>query len=336
LGHRWATVTGLAVAVFPSQVLWSSVVLRESMVWAGLAGTAVGILIFSWAKHWRSLAGATLMVGVSLLSLAFLRTWAFLPAAWAAALAVWLFRPARPALTRTLCALLCLLVPLASGVGLAGNSYVRDHGQQLGYERSVLSEGAKSAFVHPKLVAAKGRSTKVKPTPTTIAPTPTTIAPAPTTVVTAPSAVADEEIVVPSGFSNDLKALPTGFVAFALRPFPWQHGDGLSYDLAAVEELLYYPLYLLALVGVVAYRRRRDLIAFPLVVAVFITGIASETEGNLGSAFRHRDQLFWAVAFFATLGANYLWALWRRPRTTEEEHGPVVGEAQALTVQASR
>jgi hypothetical protein len=234
-----------------------------------------------------------------------------------------------------LCALLCLLVPLAAGIGLGGNSYVRDHGQQLGYERSVLSEGAKSAFVHPKLVAAKGRSTKVEPTPKP-APTATTVAPAPTTVMTTPSAVADEEIVVPRGFSNDLKALPTGFVAFALRPFPWQHGDGLSYDLAAVEELLYYPLYLLALVGVVAYRRRRDLIAFPLAVIVLITGIASEAEGNLGSAFRHRDQLFWAVAFLAALGANHLWALWRRPKNKEEKLPPVVGDERPLTAQASR
>jgi len=331
LSRRWATLAGLAVAVFPSQVLWSSVVLRESMVWAGLAGAAVGILIFAQAKDWQSLAGATVLVGVSLLSLAFLRSWAFLPAAWATALAVWLFRPARPAPTRTLCALLCLLVPLASGLGVAGNSYVRHHGQQLGYERTVLSEGAKSAFVHPKLVAAKGaRPTKVVPTATT---GPVTV---PSVPVTVPSAVANEDIVVPSGFGNDLKALPTGFVAFAFRPFPWQHGDGLSYDLAAVEELLYYPLYLLALVGVVAYRRRRDLIAFPLVVAVFITGIASVAEGNLGSAFRHRDQLFWAVAFFAALGANYLWALWRRPRTSEEERVPILGEAQPLTVQAGR
>jgi hypothetical protein len=154
--------------------------------------------------------------------------------------------------------------------------------------------------------------------------------------VTAPSAVADEDIVVPSGLRNDIKALPTGFVAFALRPFPWQHGDGLSYNFAAVEELLYYPLYLLALVGVVAYRRRRDLIAFPLVVAVFISGIASEAEGNLGSAFRHRDQLFWAVAFFATLGTNHLCALWRRRKHTEEEPAPVLGEERPLTVQASR
>jgi hypothetical protein len=315
LGRGWSALAGLTVAIFPSQIVWSSVVLRESMVWAGLAGAAVGISIFSRAEHWRSLAGATVLLGVSLLSLAFLRPWAFLPAAWAAALAVWLFRPARPVPTRTLCALLCLLVPFASGLGLAGNSYVRDHGQQLGYERSVLAEGAKSAFVHPKVVAAKGsQSTTATPTPTTVP-------------VTVPSAVANEAIVVPSGFGNDLRALPTGFVAFTLRPFPWQHGDGLSYNLAAVEELLYYPLYLLALVGAVSYRRRRDLIAFPLVVTVLITGIASEAEGNLGSAFRHRDQLFWAVAFFATLGANHLWALWRRPKNRQQELSPVLGDA---------
>jgi hypothetical protein len=142
-------------------------------------------------------------------------------------------------------------------------------------------------------------------------------------------------MVVPSGIGNDLRALPTGLVAFALRPFPWQHGAGASSDLAAAEELLYYPLYLLAVVGVVAFRRRRDLIAFPLTVTILITGIASEAEGNLGSAFRHRDQLFWAVAFFAALGANHLWTLWRRPRGNEAEHSPVAVDERPLTVQAS-
>ncbi len=197
----------------------------------------------------------------------------------------------------------------------------------------MLAEGAKSAFVHPKLVAApaprsggpEGRAGKsgaaAKPT---------------TTVATAPSAIANEDIVVPSGFGNDLRALPTGFVAFALRPFPWQHGDGLSYDFAAVEELLYYPLYLLALVGVVAYRHRRDLIAFPLLTSVLITGIASLAEGNLGSAFRHRDQLFWAVAFFAALGANHLYRGWRRRRNREAAFAQPLQDARSLTLQASR
>jgi hypothetical protein len=321
LGRGWSAAAGLTVAVFPSQIVWSSVVLRESMVWAGLSGVA-----------------ATMLVGTGLLSLAFLRSWAFLAAAWATALAVWLFRPARPVLTRGLCALLCLVVPLASGLGLAGSSYIRHHGQELGYERSVLSEGAKSAFVHPKLIAVPGSPGTGKgstnPGPKT-APRSTKVVPPTTTLVTAPSAIADEDLVVPSGFGNDLRALPTGFIAFALRPFPWQHGDGLSYDFAAVEELLYYPLYLLALVGAVAYRRRRDLIAFPLLVAVLVTGIASEAEGNLGSAFRHRDQLFWAVAFFAALGVNHLWALWR-PKNRQMKLSPVLGGDRPLTVHASR
>ncbi len=62
LGRGWAALAGLTVAVFPSQIVWSSVVLRESMVWAGLAGAAVGISIFSRAKQlaiacWRHALG---------------------------------------------------------------------------------------------------------------------------------------------------------------------------------------------------------------------------------------------------------------------------------------
>jgi hypothetical protein len=65
-----------------------------------------------------------------------------------------------------------------------------------------------------------------------------------------------------------------------------------------------------------AYRRWRDLSAFPLLVTVFMTGIASEAEGNLGSAFRHRDQPFWAVAFFATLGVHHIFVPWQPSRGT--------------------
>lgn len=78
---------------------------------------------------------------------------------------------------------------------------------------------------------------------------------------------------------------------------------------------MYYPLYVLALIGIVAYRRRREVIAFPLLVIVFITGIASVAEGNLGSTFRHRDQLFWSVALLAVLGAHHVALTWSRHRT---------------------
>ena len=186
LSHGWSALAGLTVAVFPSQILWSSVVLRESMVWAGLAGSSGRDLDFRTGKtlaiacrrHALGRGQPPLARIPSLLGRS-CRPRGQRP--WRCGCSA----PPVPVLTRTLCALLCLLVPLASGLGLAGNTYVRDHGQQLGYERSVLAEGAKSAFVHPKVVAAKGSA------PTKAGRTPTTVS------VTVPSAVANEDIVVP-------------------------------------------------------------------------------------------------------------------------------------------
>ena len=333
LGRGWSSLVGLVVAFFPSQVLWSSVVLRESMVWAGLVGAALGVMFLAKANHWQSLIGGTALAGGSLLELAYLRSWTFVATAWAVGLALWLFRPARPAAARSLCVLLCIVVPVVPGLGLAGSSYVRHDSGNLGYERTVLAVGAKSAFVHPKAVPVTSSKPGTKTTkPSTTTPTsPTTTS----TPVTVPSALANESLVVPTGFKNDLKALPTGLIAFALRPFPWQHGDGLSYDFAGLEELLYYPLYVLAAIGVIAYRRRREVIAFPLLVTVLVTGIAAEAEGNLGSAFRHRDQLFWAVAFFATLGTHHLYLWWQRRHTSSVQLSETDKDRQSPTVHAS-
>ena len=43
LRKEFALGAGLIVAFFPSQILWSSVVLRESLIWAGLAAIAVTV-----------------------------------------------------------------------------------------------------------------------------------------------------------------------------------------------------------------------------------------------------------------------------------------------------
>jgi len=314
LTKSWAAAGGLGVAVFPSQILWSSVVLRESMVWAGLIAIAIGLLSLSRAVRWQSVVGATVLIGVAMVDVEYLRSWAFLAAAWAVGLSVWLYRPVRPVVTRTICTCLLVLVPVFGGLGVAGVNYIHHNTSNLGYERTVLSAGAKSAFVHPKVVKV------TKSAPTT---TPTTT---PATAPPPPAALADGDLVVPKGIGNDIRAFPTGLVAFALRPFPWQHGDGLSYDFAAVEEVLYYPLYVLALVGLVAYRRRRQIVAFPLMAILGITGIASEAEGNIGSAFRHRDQLLWAVMFLATLGAHHLYENWRQRKAGFE--APAVTEGQ--------
>ncbi len=360
----WSGVAGLVVALFPSQVLWSSLVFRESMVWAALAAAALGIAQMAHTERWRPLAGGAVLLGGSLLTLAYLRDWVFVPAAWASAVAVWLFRPARPVVVRATCSVLCLLLPLAVGLGLAGATYVHRN-TNLSYERDVLSLGAKSAFVHPEVVpvatssvttptVTSGATRPANSTATTPTISPVT-RPGPvgvprrkatvpsrpvrgrtrpmasataTTLVPVPKylGLPDEDLVLKgSGLVADLRALPGGLAAFLLRPFPGQAGGGLSYDLAGLEEVLYYPLYVLAAVGLVAYRHRRDVIAFPLLVMVLVGGVAAEAEGNLGSAFRHRDQLLWAAAVLAVLGSHHLVSLWRRRRAVTSGAPPPNG-----------
>jgi hypothetical protein len=41
-------------------------------------------------------------------------------------------------------------------------------------------------------------------------------------------------------------------------------------------------------------------------------GIAAVTQGNLGTAFRHREQVLWVLALGAAAGAEWLWARRRR------------------------
>jgi hypothetical protein len=324
----WAVAAGLVVALFPSQVLWSSVVLRESMVWATLAAIAYGIWLLAGAKGWASLSTGMAFVAVPLLTVAFLRVWVFLAAAWAVALAVWLFRPARPVIVRGFCVLIMVLMPLLPGLGLAGADYVHKSGGNLGYERTVLSIGAKSAIGHPKIIHTPVANPKTVHTPATKPPTtkppsghPTTTTTAATTTTTQsgtsiiPAGGPDAYYLAHNGLGSDLRALTPGLIAFLLRPFPWQHGGGVGLDLAAVEEFLYYPLYVLAIVGLVAYRKRRDMLAFPFLVTGFIAGIGALVEGNVGSAFRHRDQFLWAVVLFATLGTRYLYERWKARRT---------------------
>jgi hypothetical protein len=53
-----------------------------------------------------------------------------------------------------------------------------------------------------------------------------------------------------------------------------------------------------------------------------MVGIAAVTQGNLGTAFRHREQVLWVLALGAAAGAEWLWS--RRG----ERHA-AVAEAQA-------
>jgi hypothetical protein len=87
--------------------------------------------------------------------------------------------------------------------------------------------------------------------------------------------------------------------------------------------LLWYPLLLLAALGLVGVRRHARVLAFPLVLGGGIATMWALVEGNFGTAYRHRGEFVWAVVVLAAAGVTVL----RRPRPhgrgpVSEESGP--------------
>jgi len=124
-------------------------------------------------------------------------------------------------------------------------------------------------------------------------------------------------VAVHNDLPASLDALPQGIVAVTVRPLPWEAGASLGRVAASVESVFWLALFVLAAVGF--WVRRRDLgaVAFPaaLVVSAVLSGAV--TQGNLGTAFRHRGQILWALAILSVAAAEHI-----RDRSTTK---PTVG-----------
>jgi hypothetical protein len=300
---RFAVIAGLVVALMPSQVLFSSVVLREAHVWLGLALIALGVVVMA-GSGWQRIAGGLALAVAGLFMLDYLREQTMFVAAWAFLAAV-LLTTGRRWLPRAGAALAVVaLVPLVAGFGVGGLKVSSKYGSHLEETRAKLAVGAHSAIVKAT------------------APTPSN---GTSSSYTQPAPDTEEPV------SSNISRLPQGLLDVTVRPYPWEATTGIALLLARLENILWYALYALAAVGaVVALRRRSARLAlqFPVLVTGLIVGVGAVTQGNLGTAFRHRDQILWAVALGAAGGLQWLVTESRfaRPRASEEaEPAPVVG-----------
>jgi hypothetical protein len=292
LRPAFAVAAGLVVALTPSQVLFSSAVLREAHVWLALTLVGLGVVLMA-GRDLRRFALGVAVATVGLLYVGQLRDQTVLAAAWAVPLAL-IIAPRRLWAPRMAVAIaLAILMPWAGGIGYGGWTAVNGNLDRLPEMRATLGADANSAFEAPQPAA---------PAP---APAATPAAGAPATPAPAlPAAEADTSIV--AGFGN----LPKALLNVTMRPYPWESAPSLSLALARVENLEWYLLYVLAAIGLVASLRRRSArlaLQFPLALFLLMTGIAAVTQGNLGTAFRHRDQVLWALALGAAAGAQWLW-----------------------------
>lgn len=291
----YALGAGAVVALMPSQVLFSSLVLKDAAVWAVLTTTALAIALMGRADMRRLAVLLPVLAGL-LWMLSHLRLHTLVAASCAAAIAAWV-APGRLRVARGVGALLvCVTVPLLSGIGPLGYDLVRDASGTLEERRQANAVGAATAFVPRPQTDPGGAGESEEPDGTA----PPAASPPP----------ADQEV----SSSGDLRALPRGLSVLLLEPLPGQVDGNPRVRLALYENLLWWPLLMLALIGILGCRRHLPVVSFPVLCGGAVLMMYALAEGNFGTAYRHRGELVWAVAILASFGVHALVSRRRQPR----------------------
>jgi hypothetical protein len=145
LNWRWSVAAGLTMAFFPSQIAWSTIVLKDVFVWLGLASLALVVTASVRNSGWR-LAALGSAGALIVFLLGHLRLHSTFVAAWAAVVAIAFISATQRAVRISAAVLIALMVPWVSGGGLAGLDPVNqvDSLEEL---RLAHAEGAQSAIV---------------------------------------------------------------------------------------------------------------------------------------------------------------------------------------------
>jgi hypothetical protein len=75
----------------------------------------------------------------------------------------------------------------------------------------------------------------------------------------------------------------------------------------------------------ICVRRRQRAAIFPFLFAIGITLASAMIEGNLGTSFRERSQLFFALMFFAVVAVE--WLVKRRNQRLDSRRAAHLGSA---------
>ena len=337
---------GLVIALLPSQVLFSSLTLKDAAVWAALAGLGLAVAQANDRRGW-ALVGPTVAIALLLVAVAHLRLHTFVMVAWALAIAAWAGEPAWRTRRAAVALALAFLLPWALGVGPGGYDIVRSAGN-LEDIRLANAVGAVTALVNrPPLPPS---AEQVRAAESQIEETETRLRAAQAELermrrrgdeTSAGTAAVDELLRLralrqaklddlndearraasPAASSDDtwvranIGYLPKGLGIVVLGPFVWDIDGNSKVVLAATELLVWYPLLVLAAYGLVELRRRRSALVFPVLVGAGVALMYGLAEGNFGTAYRHRGELVWVVALFAALGTARLVDRWQRRST---------------------
>lgn len=316
---RAAVFAGLAVALLPSQAFWSSLTLKDAAVWFLLVTLALLAAVLARSPRQRWWLPASGLV-IALVMLGGLRAHTLTVACWALVVTAWTGRKQDRLQRIGLCLLAAVVVPWVVGAGPGGYALVSGSAGGLEQQRENGAIGAATALVHVPRPHASGSGGGGG-----TASVPPSASPQPADEGTSTGqAQAGDQLPAEvndsfgggnatGGVRGNILYLPRGLGAMVLRPYPWEGGDNKRVRLAQLETVVWYPLLLLALVGLGVLRRLPPAGVFPLVLAGAIALMWALVEGNFGTAFRHRGEFVWVVCLFAGFGVHVI-ASWRARR----------------------
>lgn len=147
--HTSATVAlggGVFAALFPSQVLWSSLILKDALIWMSLSLTAVVLAWWSERETVRGFATGAIAITVIASYLSILRLHTLVVCCVAIAVAAgWRRGHLRIQFIAATAAVL-LILPWIAGAGLAGFDLIRLGASGLEQQRQAAATGGASAF----------------------------------------------------------------------------------------------------------------------------------------------------------------------------------------------
>ena len=344
ISTRAAFIAGGLIALLPSQVFWSSVTLKDPMVWLLLAALALAVSFAARAEG-RRLVVWGIAIAMLLVLLGYTRSNSLIVACWALALTSWVgTKPLR--MWRVAGGvLIAISVPWILGLGPAGWSLI--NGKDPADMRVLNAVGAESAVVDTsayesansleqraaeieaaaeRLAALAGsggggddarEAQRLRVTAAELRARALALRrnAATTTQMSAEEAKDTSVPLDDSGtLAPNLRHLPKGISVMLLEPYPWSGGASTSLRLAQFETIMWYPVVFLAAIGTFFVLKRRGPLLFALVVGAATVGVYALTEGNLGTAYRHRGEFVWVTALLAAAGVATATGWLRRRR----------------------
>jgi hypothetical protein len=290
---RLAIVGALVVGFMPSQIAWSSMLLKDAFIAVALVLMVLAVGWWYQQSHRMTVIFGVIPILICLLMISRLRTHTLVVVLFALVLATLVMKESYRTLRAGMAIGLLIVVPYVAGVGPGGVN-VLQRLDQMDTQRLAGAHGAATAVV----------------------PIPAVSEPGVADPGVADSGVADRLL-------GELVYLPSGLKVMLLDPMPWHLGSSPMLVAPFAEHLLWYPLLILAAIGVWRVRNWTPSLTFMVLCGGGSLVMWSLTEGNFGTAFRHRTEFVWMIVVLAMIAVASLLREGRFARNPLEPMRPV-------------